>query len=195
MNRNVTIGLVIIFGLLLLYVLLVQMPQDQAKANLTPTAAPSRVVWQVQTEQIAGVRIVDHAQNHSVALVKDAAGTWAITEPTPQAADSAQIPTVLYRFTGLAIGAEITSATNLAPYGVLSPTYSIDLTTTDGRHLKADVGGVSPTGVAYYVMRPGEDTVLLVSKGSLDSIFGLIAAPPIVLPTPTQGFATPLPVP
>lgn len=194
MNRNLTIVLVIVFVALLIYVLVVQVPKDQAQANITPSPMVSNYVWSIQAEQIAGVRVLDKAQNLSVAFAKGADGVWTITEPENRPADSAQITNELYKFTGLYVRSELTTTTDLTPYGVLSPTYTIEVNLTDGSALKADVGNLNPTSSSYYVLRQGETVVLLVNKSSIDGIVGLIAAPPYIVPTPTVGFATPIPV-
>jgi Domain of unknown function (DUF4340) len=184
MNRNLTIGLVVVFAALALYVLLVQRPRDLA-GEATATSPTTSYLWSITADQITGLRVVDLANEREVGLAKDASGAWALTAPEPQPADQSAASTAVSGLTMLAVSGELTTVTDLAAFGVLSPTYTVEVSLADGGRLRADVGDKAPTGASYYVLREGESTVVAVTAFNLDSLIGLLDNPPVVVPTPT----------
>ena len=67
MNRKLTIGLVVVFGALLVYVLLVQRPKDLA-ADVTPTARVTEYLFAVSADQVSGLRVEDRVNGTAAAL-------------------------------------------------------------------------------------------------------------------------------
>jgi hypothetical protein len=194
MNRNLTIGLVVVALLLGAYVFFVQRPRDLA-AEVTPTTRPTEYLWTLTAEQVSGVRLEDRANGRAVELAKDAAGTWSMVEPGPQPADQAAATTATSGLTSLTVNTTLTTTTDLAPFGVLSPTYRLTVNLTDGRVLAAAIGDKAPTGSTYYVLRDGEGTIVTVNAFGLDSIIGMLENPPIVpTATPTATSTTAGPV-
>jgi hypothetical protein len=196
MNRNTTIGLVLVLAALGLYVLLVQVPKDKAAANATGTPSSVAYLWTLSTDQVTGLRVVDRARTAEVALAKDAGGAWALTTPAGQVTDQAAASTVIGGLSTLIVDGTITSTTDLSAFGVLSPTYTIEVTLANGSKLKASVGDKSPTGTDYYVLREGETNVVTVGSFSIEQLTGLIDKPPIAAPPATEtagpGTGTPL---
>ncbi len=187
MNRTTTIVLVVILAALGLYVLLVQVPRDRAAAEATPTVdATPRVVWQTTADQVTRLRLMETATGRSVALTKDAAGVWTVSEPEPGPADANTMLTLTTNAASLSVSGVVT-ATDLAPYGVLDPTYSLEVGLADGQTLKAAIGGTAPVG-GYYLLREGDTQVMVVSTFSLDALIGLLEAPPYA-PTATPAFS------
>jgi len=187
MNRNTTIVLVVIFAVLVLYVLTVQLPNERA-ANATPTpVAASSAVWTIAGDQIAGVRVVDRAGNRSVAFAKDGQGIWSVTEPEAQPADQSLASTSAARFTNLFATRTITTPADMGPFGVLSPTYTVELKLVDGTQLSVAIGDKTPTGSAYYLLRRGEADVIVVSSSGIDGIISLLDEPPYLAPIATVG--------
>lgn len=194
MNRNTTIVLVVLFAALLIYLLAVQLPKDRVAAEATPTvsASASTPLWAVTADQITGVRLVNLALQQSVAFSKDAQGIWSVTEPEAQPADQAQASNAAAQIAGLSVGNTITTATDLASFGVLSPTYSVEVKLADGAQHTALIGSKAPTGRGYYTLRDGaQGEVLVVNASGVDTVLALLASPPYVVPTatPTQGGA------
>ncbi len=186
MNRTTTIVLVVILAALGLYVLLVQLPKDKAAAQVTPTQAggPVSFVWQATADQVTGIRLEDRVKNRSLALTKDAQGVWSVSEPELKPANSTAITGVLSSLTALSVNTTITSTTDLSAFGVLSPTYTLELSLSDGKQLKAAIGDKTPTGSGYYLLREGETNALVVATYGLDGVIGMLDAPPYA-PTPT----------
>ncbi len=198
MDRRTTLALVVIFAVLLIYVLWSRQAEQTAQLTATPTAeasADENVVWKAPADQILSVRVVDRARSRSVAFGRETAqASWTVTEPQAQAADQLKAANSTASIARLAFTQALTDVTDLAPFGVLSPTYSLEIKLVDGSLLKMTVGDKTVTGSGYYVMREGEKGVLVVSTFSLDSILGLLDAPPFLPPTetPTPASETPL---
>jgi hypothetical protein len=170
-----------------LYVLLVQVPRDRSAAEATPTVdATPRVVWQTTADQVTRLRLTEPATGRSVALTKDAAGVWTVSEPAAGPADANTMLTVATNAASLSVSGVVT-ATDLAPYGVLDPAYSLEVGLADGQTLKAAIGGTAPVG-GYYLLREGDTQVMVVSTFSLDTLLGLLDAPPYA-PTATPAFS------
>lgn len=185
MNRNTTLVLVAVFGALLLYVLLVQRPREQAAAEATATPGPGGPVWTISSEQVAGVRLVDHAQNREVAFSKDGQGIWKVTEPEAREADQQTASSTASQVTTLHASTILTNVADLAAFGVLSPTYTLEVSLTDGAKRTAAIGDKAPTGTGYYVLPDGQNNVMVVSTGSIDSLIALLDQPPYYVPTET----------
>jgi hypothetical protein len=184
MNRNLTIGLVVIFAGLLLYVLLVERP-GAGGGEATPTAPVTTYLWSLTADQITGMRLEDRASGRAVELAKDASGAWSLQEPGPQPAEQTSAASAISGLTSLAVNSTITTTTDLAPFGVLSPTYQLQVSLSDGRRLVAAIGDKAPTGSAYYVLREGETNVVTINTFGIDSLIGLLDNPPVVPPTAT----------
>jgi hypothetical protein len=184
MNRTTTIGLVTVFGLLLLYVLLIQRPREAAQGTPTPGLS-RRTLFETQADQIVEMWIVDQVQNRGVALARDAQGTWTIKHPEARAADPGRAANATFDFANLSVSTTLTNPADLDGFGVLSPSYALGVKLADGSQLQASVGDKTPTGTGYYVRRDGEADVLVVSSGSLDALAALIESPPYFVPTAT----------
>lgn len=189
MNRNTTIGLLVVFAALLLYVVLVQNPADQAKQNQTPTPglAPAGRVWEsLQADQILNVRIGDLAQGRSVAFGRTAAtASWAVTEPESRPADQVTAASNAASLANLTYQSILTSTGDLSAFGVLSPTHVIEINLVDGSTLKASVGDKVPTGDNYYVTRGGDSSVMVINGATLEQFWGWLDRPPYLEPTTT----------
>src|SRR4051794_23715793 len=134
MNRRLTIGLVVVFAALAVYALVVQVPKDKA-GEATPTTAPVTYLWTVRADQVNGVHVLDRVSGQGMDLVKDAAGSWSLLKPGPQPAEQALAAADVTSLMTLATNGTITTATDLAAFGVLSPTMTIEVDLADGSKL------------------------------------------------------------
>jgi len=192
MNRRLTIGLVVVFAALVVYALVVQAPKDQA-ASQTPTTAPVTYLWTIRADQVIGVHVVDRVTNKAMDLVKDAGGVWSLVKPGPQPAEQSLAASDASSLTTLQVDGTITTATDLAAFGVLSPTLTVEVDLSDGTKQKVAVGDKAPTGSDYYALREGETQVVLLSSAAQGTLAGLVTNPPVVPPTPTATIPTPGP--
>lgn len=189
MNRTTTIVLVVILAALVMYTVAVQNPRDRAAAEATPTVDPlPRIVWDVTADQITSLHIAEPAANRSTAMTKDAQGDWTVTEPTTGAADNNRLLTLTSNVSALSVTSVVTSVTDLTAYGVLNPTYTIEVGLADGQRLAAAVGAQAPVGGGYFLLREGDANVMVVSGFSVDSLVELLNTPPFA-PTATPAFS------
>ncbi len=195
MNRKLTLGMVVVFAALLVYVLVIQRPKDLA-AEATPTARPTVYLWTVTPEQVSGFRIEDRVNSQVVAVSRDASGAWTLIEPGPQPAEPTAVTTAVITLAGLTVATTITSTTDFALFGVLSPTYQLQLTLVDGSQLTAAIGDQIPTGTGYYVLPAGAANVVTVNSNSLGAVLALLLSPPSLPPTatPTAALTATVPV-
>jgi hypothetical protein len=186
MNRNTTIVLVLVAAALALYVFLVQRPKEEAAANATGTPGTTSLLWTVSVDQVTGLRVLDRANSREMVLAKDAGGAWSVVMPAGQVTDQAAAASAVSALTSLTVDSTITTTTDLTAFGVLSPTYTIEVSLADGSKLKASVGDKSPTGSSYYVLREGETNVVTVSSFAIEALTIQAERPPIVAPTATE---------
>jgi hypothetical protein len=189
MNRNTTLILVGVFAALLLYVLLVQRPADEARANATPTSGASTTgsVWGTLTaDQVLSLRIEDRAGGRVVAFGRaSASAAWEVTEPEARPADQLTAATNVGSAANLTYQSSLEPTTELSAFGVVSPTYTIAITLVDGSTIKGFVGNKTPVGDGYYVAKEGSGTVMVVSNFTLDALLKLLDEPPYLQPTQT----------
>jgi hypothetical protein len=176
---------VLVLAVLAVYVLLVQVPKDKAAASVTPSAAPATYLWTARADQINGVHLADKVKGQGFDLIKAPGGAWTLAQPGPQPADQSRAAADIDSLTTLTVNSVITTATDLAPFGVLSPTFTMEVDLADGSKLKAVIGNKAPAGSDYYALREGEKQVLLLSSVAHDTLTNLLASPPIVPPTAT----------
>jgi hypothetical protein len=151
-----------------------------------PTPIPgSGPLFSTTAEQITGVWIVDMAANRSVALSKDAQGNWQVTSPTVRPADQTQAQSWASQFANVYVSTVITTATDLTPFGVLSPTYALGVKLVDGSNVRVSIGDKAPTGSGYYVLRDGESNAVVVNTSAMDGLVALLNSPPYAAPTAT----------
>lgn len=199
MNRNTTLILLGVFALLLIYVLLTQ-NATPGSATATPTPAPTSAVsgplWSdVTGDQVLSVRVINHVAGRNVAFGRPSAeASWSVTEPEAQPADQLAAANNVATLVNLQFRNLITSTSDLSAFGVLSPTYTLEIRLVDGRTLKLVVGDKTVTGTDYYVQKEGETSVLIVNSFSLDAVLGWVDNPPYLLPTSTpEPVDTPVP--
>src|SRR5579859_1823964 len=185
MNRRLTIGLVVVFAALAVYVLVVQVPKDNASSATPTVVATSFLKPTLRADQVKAVHVVDRVQGKQVDLVKDASGSWSLTNPGPQPASQVLAASNVSALMTLATDGTITTATDLSAFGVLSPTLTVEVDMADGTSLKAAVGDKTPTGSDYYTLRAGETQVVLLSTAAQGTLESLVTTPPVVPPTGT----------
>ena len=190
MNRRTTWILVGLAALLAAYVWYSGQPRGNAAAGTETPSVPTPIpgsgpLFNTTAEQIAGVWIVDMAANRSVALSRNAEGNWEVTSPDVRPADPNQAQSWASQFATVFVSTVITQTTDLTPFGVLSPTYTLGVKLVDGSNLRASVGDKAPTGSGYYVLRDGESNAVVVSTSAIDGLVALLKAPPYAAPTAT----------
>ena len=60
---------------------------------------------------------------------------------------------------------------DLAPYGLDDPIAKVEIRTKDGESVSITIGAKSPTGVSYYMLKEGDETVYTIRKYTVDRVF------------------------
>lgn len=183
MNRKTTLILLSVLILLGLYTWWLQ-ASPPSPAAPTPAPAAKTKVWEFAADQVAGFQVTDSASGQSVGVSKNALGQWNVMKPETKPADPNQINLLTASLSNLSYSANITSTTDLAPFGLASPTLALQVDLANGTSLKAAIGDKIPVGSGYYMLRAGESIPLVVDDYGLQSLVDLLTTPPYFVPTP-----------
>ena len=63
------------------------------------------------------------------------------------------------------------SPDDLSPYGLDDPIGRFEVRTKDGESVSITIGAKSPTGVSYYMVKEGDETVYTIRKYTVDRVF------------------------
>jgi len=185
MVRRSTWILLIIFIALAGAVYFFQRYQTQKTDNAataTPSATPVKV-YNLSGAQVEDIKISDSSGN-ALDLYKDQASSkWAVANVPVEKADSFQIESISAQLFDLQAQETFTQTPPLDSVGLITPTYTITMTTTGGSQTITSVGSQTPTGSGYYI-RVNAGQVIIVDKIILDDILHLLSNPPL-LATPT----------
>jgi len=154
-------------------------------------------VWDLDADQIVGVRVVDHGAQAATVLERDAEVGWQVTEPVSGTAMAVECDVLAGTLAHMSVGRVIEEPPEgeVAAYGLLTPTYTIEVRLDDGRALRLEVGSHYPGG-SYYARRVGEQTVLMIADYVVDDVVRILEEPPLLEATPLPaGIPTVGPVP
>lgn len=130
----------------------------------------SRRAMHFDPGQVRGIRIT--APAGEVALVRDDAGPWRLTAPSPAPAEGEAV-TQLLAGLGALTAQEITEQyTTLAAFGLDAPARTITLELADGAGQTLLLGGQSPTGQVTFAARAGAENppVLALPTPAVDAL-------------------------
>ncbi len=144
----------------------------------------AETVWDLTSGQVVGLRVVETASGAATSVEKDAAEQWQVTEPFRRPAETADCILLSSVIAGLQVERTIEEPpeSELSAYGLITPTYTIEVRADDGRTLSLEVG--APVGSRTYVRRAGERAVLLVYSYSIEQVTAIVNDPPAAEPTP-----------
>ena len=185
MVRRSTWILLVVFALLVGFAWLFQRSQANKTANTataTPTTSPA-YLYNLSNTQVDEINITD-ATGDKIDLYRDlASSNWAIADVPVDQADSFKIESISTQLFSLQVKETLTQTPPLDSIGLITPTYTITMTTSDGAQIITDIGTQTAIGSGYYV-RVGSGSVDIVDKVVMDDILDLLKNPPL-LPTAT----------
>lgn len=156
------------------------------KAENTATASPTAALpnlYNLTGTQVNKITISDSSGNR-IGFYRDAGSTqWAIEDVPADQVDSFQIESVSAQLFALQAQMSLTETPPLDSVGLVTPAYTITMTTLNGGQLITYVGSKTPIGSGYYV-QVNSGKVMIVDKLVMDDILNLLTNPPL-LPTPT----------
>ncbi len=183
MIRKSTWIVLLAFIFLIGAVYLWQRKQAEQEAQITPTAAAEKASLIAIEGTLNYIRI-ERVGDKVIELRKDDQDQWQITSPQGLQTDSQTASSTLSQMTNISVLTTLTEATDLTVLGLEPPVYRILAGTVEGKQYLVEVGKVTPTNSGYYTLGQSR-LVQVVSKYTLDSILGLVDAPPILQVTLT----------
>ncbi len=190
MNTRATLILVAVLVALGAYVYFGELGGGKTAA-LTPTPSVN-AVWDVPADDVIRIAVHDATDQQGARLVKDAQGEWQIEAPITYPADPTRLNALTGQLARVMASRVITDPpADLAPFGLITPTLTIEVGLQEEGAKRLFVGDKNPQGFSYYAQAEGDASMYLVSSGLVDDLRRLITEPPRK-PTPVPTFtATP----
>jgi uncharacterized protein DUF4340 len=159
--------------------------QQQQSAAPTPTPVPSVYALKLTAADVTGLsvstavsRTVTHKDN----------GAWFMDEPIKEEADTARLDNLVTSFAQLTASRALTTTpTDLAPFGLVTGTYTLELTMKDNHKEVLRLGNKTVDASNYYAQHVGDPKVYLVSssvQSDLQQLLDMLPEKPT--PTPTS---------
>ncbi|HTR34746.1 MAG TPA: DUF4340 domain-containing protein [Bryobacteraceae bacterium] len=159
--RGMLVAVVVLIGLG--FGLYYSEKQKSAEAAKPPANQPPKIL----TLSDAGITqlVVKKKGAEDVVLQRNKANKWEITAPKPYPADqdtAAQLATSASNISADAVVEP--KATDLAPFGLTSPSLELDITSKGGKVNKFSVGDDTPTNSGAYAALSGDPRVFTVGS-------------------------------
>ena len=187
--RNTLIVLAI-FAVLLGYVWFVEYPKTPAQLS-TPTP-PAPVVFNLNASDIKTVEVRD-LQKPLTVTVSRVGSDWQVEQPVAKPGDSAAIDAAVSQLASLQATRVLTDVTDLAPFGLVTPTLEARMVMSNTMQYAITVGSKTPDQSSYYVAYTGDKKVFIVDSTAIDALSAWLTAPPYQ-PTPTPTFTPTTPL-
>jgi hypothetical protein len=161
---------------------------DEKKAVEEPTSTPAAMLLEVDTNLIRDMKIEDAGGNRI--YLRRLGGSWIMTEPERQNVDAEIMSGKMGQLAVMQPISTLNPPPAESEIGLDPPAYTITLTDESGNDTVMEVGAHTPTQSGYYLRMAG--TVYVVSTATIDEIVGMLANPPVPVPTATStGTITP----
>jgi hypothetical protein len=188
MIKRTTWILLAVFAALVGVAWILQRSNLTAKSQATPTAE-AQLLFNLDANALSSLKIQD-GQGKTVELNKDQNGQWKLVEPLGDVADSGQVDSTIRQFASMPVLNQLDPPPPPDATGLITPTYTVTLSSSDSQQHVAKVGAATSTGTSYYV-QVNSGSVDVVSKSIVDGVLDLFNNPPLATPTPE---ASPTPV-
>lgn len=198
-RRSTIVYLVLLLALVGVYVYLNNRAEPAADTELTATIEPTAEVsylFPAEAGTPSSIRM-EAKSGEIVEIARDAENAWVLTQPIEARADQGMAEAAASQVTTTRI---LDRVPDIDPQvvGLEVPEYILTIKFTSGVERTVEIGNVTPSESGYYV-RDANDEVVIVSRGAIDSLLGLLQNPPYLetptpSPIPPTATATPLPV-
>lgn len=193
MKPRTTLIVVAVFALLAAYLYFVELNKTPEQLG-TPTPRPSPSVFKFAASDIKTIQVSDLQSPRQVRATRTDT-SWQVEAPTNKPGDTFALSSTAMQFAGLFASRVITTVTDLAPFGLVTPTLEVRLTLSDTTQYALTIGNKTPDGSNYYAMYTGGKEIFVVNASAFTSVLGWLDNPPYE-PTPTPTFTpTPLATP
>jgi len=184
--------LIVLFALSVGTYFLIKYQKDKTEAEVTPEFTEASFLIQENDTVLQNIRIFDN-EYRIVEVRRGEDGFWAVTLPSPGAADIALVSAAESQLSALQVVSDLGNVAQLEDFGLVSPIATIKLTYLNGVKHLIEVGNLTPTNSGYYVQLD-DNSVYVVSQYGLESALKLVSSPPYQ-PTPTPSLEAITPVP
>jgi hypothetical protein len=181
--------LLILLVLAAVVVFLQRTPGLKTKTDILPTATDSPILLDLGGKTITAFMMSDD-QGRILKAKLDSQNAWFIEQPSGCQYSSDNMAVSLSQIQTFKVLLSLETPLALADVGLTRPTYKLELTFNDGSTQSLKIGSIVPTGTGYYV-QVNIEPVVVVSKYSIDSLFGLVSTA-CATPTPEPS-VTPIP--
>jgi hypothetical protein len=182
MNQRNTLILLVILAALAAYTYFGEIQKGTGQGTETPSSQPA--IFNLSGQDVLGLKVTT-ADGKSVELKREAGKPWTMVTPASQGVDETRVNSLVEQLAQLTANRVLTQTNNLAEYGLITGTFTADITLTGGVTHTLLVGETNPSGNSYYALADGkQDPVYLVYSNNVDELQRLVTQPPYP-PTPT----------
>jgi hypothetical protein len=192
-RRTTWFALLVLAALIGLTIYLRQKPPGaSAEVTETPGAPESQSLFGSEAGLPTNLKI-SAATGGTVELAHAVDNTWTLKQPIQAAADQGQAEAAATQIGALRALDPVELPLNVV--GLDKPAYTIVVGFTGGVTHTLEIGDQTPSGSGYYT-RMDKGVVTIVTGAGIDSLLGLLTAPPYLeTPTPSPVPPTETPVP
>lgn len=163
-------------------------PAGSSEPEATPTAEP---LWQLESSDVTALRVEDLSGGRAAEVRRREEGGWEVLQPPGGALTDDVVEMAITWLESPRPRADLSSAGELAVYGLEPPRARITLSLRDGSSRVLEVGSETPSGTTTYVRLPGSGAVFVVSKYGLSQVLGLAEDAYSPTETPTRSETAP----
>jgi hypothetical protein len=187
MNPRLTAALVAIFVVLAgaVWWLELRSPEPAAKP------AGQAPVFDLKPDEVSRIEVDDSGKTVAAERTE---GGWRLVQPAGDA-DAARVEGAVGQVAKLNATRKLEDATDLASYGLSSPTSRLLLSMKDGSSQELLIGSKTPDQASYYVKRADSPAIFVTATFALGDLMRWPSDPPRPRPTPTPGALPPQPPP
>jgi hypothetical protein len=164
--------------------------QKKTSAGATTPTPANTFLFTSQDGRPTDIKIQD-TTGRSVEIARNATGSWVLKAPTADAANQDQAESAATQLTSLNMLGKIQIGLDVV--GLDQPTYTITVTFGSAKTHKVLIGSVNPIQTGYYVQVDG-GPVEVADKSGIDSLVGMLTAPPYLSTLTPTTTAPPIPI-
>ena len=129
MNRRNTLILLVILAALATYTYFGEIQKGAGQGTETPSSQPA--VFNLAGQDIFGLKVTT-AGGKTVELKREAGKPWTMVAPASQGVDEARVNSLVEQLAQLRANRALTQTNNLAEYGLITGTFTANITMTGG---------------------------------------------------------------
>lgn len=183
-RKNTWIALIFLGLILAVAWYLEWSPMSKSRVRGTPTATtfPNSFAWNVQ--DLAIVTFTTNNTKESVGIRRNLDDSWGFIQQSDRLVDQGVAEQIVAEIQSIKTQDALDPNIDLVALGILNPIYTINLKMADNNEFDFKIGDLIPTGNGYYAQINNESPIV-ISKGSVDSIVEIFNLNSLTMATPT----------